>query len=64
MPKSPAPGVKKKVKDGEQAIRSERYFGKVARAFRLGQEVDENRAEAKYTDGVLTLRLPKQSQIG
>ena len=51
----------KEVKEGEKVLRSERYYGKVSRAITLGQDVDEATAEAKYTDGVLTLRLPKQA---
>lgn len=49
------------VKDGERILHSERYFGKVSRAFRLGQELDEARASAKYADGVLELTLPKKA---
>ncbi len=41
--------------------RSERYYGKVHRAFSLGAEVDEAKAEAKYADGVLMLTLPKKA---
>jgi HSP20 family protein len=48
-------------KDGERVLHSERYFGKVARAFRLNQEIDEARASAKYSDGVLELTLPKKA---
>lgn len=51
----------KEVKEGERVVRSERHYGKVSRAFRLSQGVDESGAEAKYADGVLTLRLPKQA---
>jgi HSP20 family protein len=51
----------KEVKDGERVVHSERYYGKVARAFRLGTEVDESAADAKYTDGVLQLWLPKKA---
>ncbi len=51
----------KEVKDGERVLRSERYYGKVHRAFALGQPVDENTATAKYTDGVLELTLPKKA---
>ncbi len=36
-------------------------FGKIQRAFALGQEVDEATAEAKYNDGVLELTLPKKT---
>ena len=48
------------VKDGETVLRAERYFGKVQRAFTLGQEIDQANAQAKYTDGVLALTLPKK----
>lgn len=50
----------KEVKEGEKLLRSERYYGKVSRAFTLGQDVDESAAQAKYDNGVLELRLPKQ----
>ena len=47
--------------DGEKVLRSERYYGTIARSFSLGQDVDESRAQAKYADGVLTLQLPKKA---
>jgi HSP20 family protein len=53
--------VEKEAKDGERLLHSERYVGKVSRAFRLAQEVDESRASAKYADGVLELTLPKKA---
>ena len=51
----------KEVKEGERVVHSERYYGKVARAFRLGTDIDESRAQAKYADGVLELVLPKKT---
>lgn len=51
----------KEVKEGERVLRSERYYGKVYRAFALGQPVDENGATAKYSDGILELTLPKKA---
>ena len=48
-------------KEGEEVLRSERYYGKVSRLFTLGHEVDESHAEAKFTDGVLELTLPKKA---
>ena len=51
----------REVKDGERVLRTERYFGKVSRSFQLGQEIDEARANAKFTDGVLELTLPKKA---
>jgi HSP20 family protein len=51
----------KEVKEGERVVHSERYYGKVARAFRLGHEIDEAGSSAKYADGVLELVLPKKT---
>ncbi|HEX5464214.1 MAG TPA: Hsp20/alpha crystallin family protein [Burkholderiales bacterium] len=50
----------REAKDGERVLRSERRYGKVHRAFSLGQDVDEAGATAKYADGVLELTLPKK----
>ena len=49
----------KEAKDGEKTLRTERYYGKVYRAFTLEHPVDEAKAEARYADGVLELTLPK-----
>lgn len=46
--------------DGEKVLRSERYFGQVARSFALPADVDASQAKAKYDNGVLTLTLPKK----
>jgi HSP20 family protein len=51
----------KEAKEGEKLLRNERYYGKVSRTFVLDQDVDEETAKAKYTDGVLELLLPKRS---
>ncbi len=53
--------AEKDVKEGERIIHSERFFGKISRSFRLGQEVDQAGASAKYSDGVLELVLPKKT---
>lgn len=45
----------------KNVIRSERYEGKVFRSFTLDCKVDETKAEAKFTDGVLELTLPKRA---
>lgn len=50
----------KEVKDGEKLLRSERYYGTVSRSFTLAESVDEAGAQARYTDGVLQLTLPKK----
>ena len=49
------------VKQGEKVLRSERYHGKVYRAFALGQDIDESATQARYADGVLELTLPKKA---
>jgi HSP20 family protein len=50
-------------KDGERLLRSERYYGKFSRSFALSQDVDESTAQAKYSDGVLELILPKKAAV-
>jgi HSP20 family protein len=50
-------------KEGEKVLRSERYYGKMYRAFSLAQDVDEASAQAKYNEGVLELRLPKKAVV-
>ena len=47
-------------REGEKLLRSERYFGAVARSFQLPADVDAAQAKAKYDNGVLTLNLPKK----
>ncbi|MDX9741178.1 MAG: Hsp20/alpha crystallin family protein [Gammaproteobacteria bacterium] len=51
----------KDVKEGERVLRIERHFGKLSRSFQLGQDIDDNAASAKFTDGVLELTLPKKA---
>ena len=45
----------------ERALHTERVYGSVSRSFTLPQEVDEGKAEAKFRDGVLELKLPKKA---
>lgn len=51
----------REAKSGEKVLRSERYYGKLYRAFTLAQDVDQEKAQAKYADGVLELTLPKKA---
>jgi HSP20 family protein len=53
----------KDVKNGERMLRTERYYGKVYRAFSLDQAVDEGSAQAKYENGVLEVTLPKKAVV-
>jgi HSP20 family protein len=48
-------------KEGEKVLRSERYYGRVARSFSLGSDIDEANASARYENGVLELVLPKKA---
>ena len=41
------------------ALHTERFSGRMYRAFSLGHEIDQAKAQAKYVDGVLELTLPK-----
>lgn len=49
--------------DGEKLLRSERFYGAVARSFQLPQDIDNTSAKARYDNGVLTLTLPKKSVV-
>ena len=51
----------KEASEDERVLHSERVYGKVSRSFTLPQEVDEGKAEAKFRDGVLELKLPKKA---
>lgn len=51
----------KEVKEGERMIRCERSYGMASRTFSLADEVDQSKVQAKYTDGVLELTLPKKA---
>ncbi|MDE0101577.1 MAG: Hsp20/alpha crystallin family protein [Bryobacterales bacterium] len=43
--------------------RRERFFGSFERWFRLPGDVNEEGINASYTDGVLTLTIPKQAPV-
>jgi HSP20 family protein len=51
----------KEEKKDEKIIRSERYYGQVSRSFTLSGEVDADKVQAKYSDGVLEVTLPKKA---
>jgi HSP20 family protein len=50
----------KEAKEGEKVLHRESYYGSAYRSFMLDQEVNEAEVKAKYSDGVLTLTLPKK----
>jgi HSP20 family protein len=43
--------------------RVERVYGSFSRAFALGENIDKDKIEAKYEDGVLHLTLPKMEPV-
>jgi len=48
-----------KEEEGEQFHRVERYYGSFRRSFTLPENVDEEKIEANFKDGLLTLTIPK-----
>ena len=47
--------------EGSRTLHTERVYGKVSRSFTLPQEIDDAAAQAKFSDGVLELTLPKKA---
>ncbi len=54
-------GAQRETREGEKWLHTERFQGKTARRFALPQEIDEGRADARLTEGVLELTLPKKA---
>lgn len=50
----------KETKEGERLIWAERSYGMASRSFTLAEEVDQSKVQAKYSNGVLELTLPKK----
>jgi len=48
----------KKAQTGNRVL-NERVFGKFQRSFRLPENVDREKIEANYADGVVTVEIPK-----
>ena len=51
----------KEEKKNGRVLRSERRYGYASRSFTLSSAVDANAADAKYSNGVLELKLPKKA---
>jgi HSP20 family protein len=50
--------------DGQNSYGSEFHYGKFSRTIGLPVGIQQDKAEADYTDGILTLRLPKVEAQG
>lgn len=48
----------------DKVLRSERYYGEVARSFQLPSDIDDSNSKARYENGVLTLNLLKKQKQG
>ncbi|HYG85672.1 MAG TPA: Hsp20/alpha crystallin family protein [Azospirillum sp.] len=55
-------GEKKVEHDGDNALHSERYYGRFQRALSVGPDVDEDKVSASFKNGVLTVVLPKSPE--
>jgi HSP20 family protein len=52
----------KEEKQDGRVLRSERRYGYASRSFLLASDGDQAGADARYSNGVLELKLPKQAQ--
>lgn len=48
------------VKEGDRLIREERYSGTMQRAFTLGRDIDAEKIDASFENGVLRVVVPKK----
>jgi HSP20 family protein len=57
-------GERKKEKEekGKRYHRMERVYGTFVRSFTLPEDVDEEKIEAEFKDGMLMVRLPKSEK--
>lgn len=49
--------------DGKKSLVRERYFKKFERSFSIPEDIDEEKIEGEFSDGVLTLTLPKKKEV-
>jgi len=52
--------TRKEMREGETSLCTELYQGSVARSFTVMTDLDDTKAEAKYENGMLELKLPKK----
>ena len=46
-------------KKDEKVVHSERFYGRQSRSFTLPREIQRDKVDAKFADGILELTLPK-----
>ena len=58
-------GERKKEKEAKdnKFHRIERFYGAITRSFSLPDNVDENKIEAAFKDGILNLQTPKTEEV-
>ena len=49
--------------DGKKNLVRERIYKKFERSFSLPEDIDEGKIEGEFTDGVLTITLPKKDEV-
>ena len=49
--------------DGKKNLVRERIYKKFERSFSLPEDIDEAKIEGEFTDGVLTITLPKKDEV-
>ena len=60
---SASKGLDKEEKDKDGTyIRKERYAGAMSRAFYVGEDMIEKDIQAKYENGILSLKMPKEQK--
>ena len=59
--KKAAPRKKAEVEDKERQF-SERFYGRFERRIPLGYEIEEDKVNAAFKNGVLTVTLPKSAK--
>ena len=49
--------------DNGKYIRRERYFGSCSRSFFVGKDIKQSDIKAKFSDGILTVQVPKIEKL-
>ncbi len=55
--------VKKEEKEGDKLIHSEYFIDSFERSFTLSKNVDADKIEASYKDGIMMVTVPKKEEV-